>query len=209
MATILTVKEVLDTVETDLADSVLQRLIETAEDDVREYLTPKQRLTLPTILFDKGYAVVLGTDDGTLTVPTLGNYPYVRFEGTYGVGDASFMLDTSYLQTAGIGTVTVTPGRVAAAEFIITANTERTELTFDALLTTEPVTITRILGLCTISPPSQMVSAAIDLVKLAVPYDGIRSERVGEFSQEKLDLQAERFKVLKRLIFMSDESLIS
>ena len=209
MATILTVEEVLDAVETDLSDSTLQRLVETAEDDVREYLTPKQRLRLPVILVDQDYALVLGTDDGMLTVPALGTYPYVRFEGTYGANANSFQADTPNFLTAGSGTVTVTPGEDANAEFTIAANDERTELTFGAGSTTEPVTITRILGICTILPPSQMVSAALDLVKLAVPYDGIRSERVGQFSQEKLDLQAERYKVLKRLIFMSDESLIA
>ena len=166
MATIVTVQEVLDASETDLPDSVLQRLIDTAELDVRKYLTPKQRLTLPTILFDKGYVVVLGTDVGTLAVPALGAYPYVRFEGTYGTGATSWTTDTENLLTAGSGAVTLTPGGVAAAEFIIAANDERTLLTFDALLTTEPVTITRILGLCTILPPSQIVSAVIDLVKL-------------------------------------------
>ena len=213
MATIATIADVLEVIETDLSDQALQRLLDTAEQDVRDYSTKTQRATLPVIVWDTDYVLQLGQADGTITVPSLGSYPYVRFEGTVGADADSFVADTSQLRTAGSGTDTIIPvtdgGAVMASAFVVTANTERTELTIDASGTTEPVTITRILGICTVEPPIGMRSAVIDLVKLAVEYDILQSERVGQFSEVKKDYHNERYKVLKRLVFASKGSLVA
>ena len=209
MATILTVAEVLAAVETDLPDEVIAQLIETAEDDVRDYLSSKQLARLPIILRDEDYVVVLGMMDEELAVPALGALPIVRFEGTVSLTADFWTQDTRNFLTAGTGVETITPNALPAATFVIASNDERTLLTFDATLTTEPVTITRILGLCTLLPPTQMVSAAIDLVKLALEYDILSGERTGQYSETKKDYHSERYKVLKRLVFASKASLVA
>lgn len=214
MITIVTVAEVLDAVETDLPDQVLEQLIETAEDDVREYSTRAQRNTLPVVITVDDFVITPGDSDQVWTLPlSVGAYPIVRFEGIVGANAHTFVADTTYLTTAGTGVVTIIPvtssGPVPGGAFNVTADADRMELTIDASATTEPVTITRLLGLCTTQPPTIMVSAVLDLVKLAIDYDIVSSERTGQHSEIKKDYHNERFKVLKRLVYASGRSLVA
>ena len=214
MATIATVADVLEAVETDFPDNVIERLLETAEEDIREYSTSRQRNTLPVVVTDVDFVILPGVPDQVWTLPSaVGAYPIVRFEGTVGANADPFTADTTYLTTAGAGTGTITPvtaaGPVAGGAFVVTADADRMELTIDATLATEPVTITRLVGLCTVEPPTVMVSAVIDLVKLALEYDIVRAERTGQFSETKNDYHDERFKVLKRLVYASKGSLVA
>ena len=214
MVTIATVADVLEAVETDLPDEVIARLLATAEEDVRDYCTTAQRNTLPVVVTDVAFVILPGVPDQVWTLPSaVGVYPIVRFEGTVGANDDPFTADTTYLTTAGAGTGTVTPvtaaGLIFAGAFVVTADSDRMELTIDATLATEPVTITRLLGICTVEPPTVMVSAVIDLVKLALEYDIVQAERIGQASETKKDYHNERFKVLKRLVYASKGSLVA
>ena len=214
MATITTVADVLEAVETDLPDLVISRLLETAEEDVRDYCTTAQRNALPVVITDVDFVILPGVPDQVWTLPSaVGVYPIVRFEGTVGANADPFTAGTTYLTTAGAGTGTITPvtaaGPVAGGAFVVTADVDRMELTIDATLATEPVTITRLLGICTVQPPAVMVSAVIDLVKLALEYDILQSERIGQASETKNDYHDERFKVLKRIVYASKGSLVA
>ena len=213
MADLTTVQDIRDAVETDLPDSVLQRLIDTAETDVRGYMSADQLMTLPTVLLD-GALVITPGDTLTLATPSgsLGNYSILRFEGT--AAGESWTLDTRAFVASGAAvTSTITPasstGPIVGAEFELTGNDYRTEFMFDGTATTVEVTVARVIGFQTVEPPIEVVSVIIDLVKLAVDYDLVSTERVGQYSETKKDYSNERYKVLKRVLFASGESLVA
>ena len=67
MATVETLAQVLEAVETDLPDSVIRRMLDTAEEDVRAILTTAQRALLPVVLWEgdlaPGAGEILFTSD--------------------------------------------------------------------------------------------------------------------------------------------------
>ena len=214
MATLATIADVLDSVETDLSDRTLQRLIDSAEEDVREYLTSTQRSCLPIIVWTGRYTPALGVPDGSLTLasPILG-YPIVRFEGTVVESGAAvpYAADTVALDQDG-GTDTLMPVTadgmdVPDGAFVVTIDSTGLILTVDTTLTTAAVTVNRVLGLQTAIPPSKIITAVLDLVKVAVIYRGITTEEVGQYEVTQADYHSERGKILRRLIYASDASL--
>lgn len=128
LATLATVAEVLAEVETDLPDAVIQRYLDAAEDDVRDYLTSTEVKTLPVEVWTGKYTPTLGVSDGTLTLPaSILGYPWVRFEGTVVVDGKvrPFSADTDDLDEDGgsdritpaleEGTASVSPGVTTVA----------------------------------------------------------------------------------------------
>ena len=217
MATIATVADVLEAVETDLPDAVLQRMLDTAEDDVRNYLTATARDNLPVVVWSGHHSPTLGVADGSLTVPaSVRSYPIIRIEGTvvYDEETPAFTADTQKLAKDESGAEALTPVTrggvsVAAGRFEIEVDDAGTELGFDTTDTTAAVVITRILGLQQANPPPQWVSASLDLVELAVRYKGIDTERVGQYSVTLSDYHRERARVLGRVVYTSAASLAS
>ena len=51
--------------------------------------------------------------------------------------------------------------------------------------------------------------AVIDLVQLRLQYDGLTSERVGDYTSTRREYHLERAKVLSRLLFAGTESIIA
>ena len=112
MATLLTVADVLELVETDLPDSVLQRYLDAAEEDVREYVTSDERKTLPAIVWSGSFTPDLGEAEVELTLSSaLNAYPRARFEGTVADDGAhpTFRADTLELEKDESGADTLTP----------------------------------------------------------------------------------------------------
>jgi len=112
MATIATVAEVLEIVETDLSDAVIQRYLNAAEEDVREYLTSGQLKTIPTVLWEGSYTPTLGEDDGQIKLTSsVKSHEIARFEGTvaYNSRRPTFSADTRELEEDESGEDTVTP----------------------------------------------------------------------------------------------------
>lgn len=215
MATLATVAEVLEVVETDFPDAVLQRYIDAAEEDVRDYLTSDERKTLPALVWTGKYTPALAADDGSLTLPaSIRGYPLVRFEGTvaHDGGTPAYSVDTDELEKDESGEDTLTPATtegesVAAGAYAVSIDSTGKILTVDTTGTTAAVTITRVLGLQQAVHPVKMVQAVIDLVQLAVRQRGVESERVGQYDVTLNDYHRERNKVLERLVFASDKSL--
>ena len=213
-ATITSISEVLESVETDLPDPALQRLINGAEDDVRHYLSNSQLKTLPCVVWSGRYTPVLGDPNGSLTLLlSILGFPFVRFEGTVALNMATpvYTADTDELGVDG-GTDTIIPvtaGGIAVPDggFVATIDSTGLILTIDTTLTTAAITITRVLALQTLVPPVQMVNAVLDLVMLGVRYRGIEEEEVGEYNVTLQDYHSQRGKVLKRLIFTGGTSL--
>ena len=216
MATMATVAEVLEAIETDLPDRVLQRYLDGAEDDVRQYLTLTERCKLPATVWQGQFPLILGAED-VLTVPSsVRGFPYVRFEGIVTVGGSaqSFTADTPLLETDAAGTGTVTPIAadgtvVTAGAFVVSVDEDGTSLTFDATATSAPLFVQRILGLQSTSHPALVVNAVMDLVQLNVVYRGLRNERVGQYGAGFLDFHEQRGRVLERLVYASNESLVA
>ena len=214
MSTIATVAEVLDAVETDFPDSVLQRMLDAAEEDVRDHLTSTEQAKLPVVIWTGRYRPALNAADGSLTIPTsILACPIVRFEGTVAHNGATpaYTADTEELDEDG-GSDTLTPiladdTEVAAGAYTVTIDDTGKVLTVDTTGTTAAVTITRILGLQQANPPARWVSATIDLVELAVRYRGVKMERVGQYDVTLADYHQERGRVLGRLVYASDKSL--
>lgn len=217
MATLLTVADVLELVETDLPDSVLQRYLDTAEEDVRDYVTSDERKTLPVEVWTGSYSPTLGDADGSLTLPAaINGYPVVRFEGTVAHDGATpkYTVDTKELEEDESGSDTLTPvtandGEVTAGAFEVSIDSTGKILTVDTTDTTAAITITRVMGLQQSTHPVKFVQAVLDLVQLAVIRRGVESERVGQYSISPADYHKERGKVLTRLVFASGESLAS
>ena len=217
MATVETLTRVLEAVETDLPDSVIRRMLDTAEEDVRAILTTAQRALLPVVLWEgdlaPGAGEILFTSD--IAAPTA--YPILQFEGMV-YADTSFVQyhTQSRLFTAGAaGTGTIVPLTEAGASislesYTATYDASETRIEFTTQSPAGGVSVTRILGLATAAlAPATMRSAVTDLVMLAVLYRGIDSERIGQYTVSPSDHHAERAKVLKRLVFTSDESLVA
>ena len=100
MATLATVTEVLEFVETDLPDSILQRILDTAEADVLDYVSVADRVDLAVEFWSGEYTPALGTDDGILHLPApICYYPLVRFEGT--VDGDPFVIDSDFVSVPG------------------------------------------------------------------------------------------------------------
>ena len=212
--TLATIADVLEWVETDVSISALGRHLETAEEDVREHLTSTQRACLPIIVWTGRYTPALGVPDGSLTLrsPIL-SYPIVRFEGTVVEGGATvaYAVDTVALDQDG-GTDTLTPVTADGMDipdgtFVVTIDSTGLILTVDTTATTAAVTVSRVLGLQTAVPPSKVVTAVLDLVKVALIYRGITTEEVGQYEVTQADYHSERGKILRRLIYASDASL--
>ena len=205
----------LEAVETDLPDNVLQRLLDTAEEDVHRVSSRTERECLPLVVWTGSYTPTLGQPDGSLALPiSILGFPIVRFEGTVEVGadNPTYQDDTEALDVDG-GTDTITPVTpddtgVTAGAYVLTIDSTGQALTVDTTLTTAAVTITRILGLQTAVPPFNAVSAVIDLVKVGVIYRGLVNEQTGQYSVVFSGYHAERAKILGRLIFASSESLV-
>lgn len=215
MSTIATVADVLAALETDLPDSVLQRYLDTAEDDIRAYLPATNRTALPVVVWTGKYTPILGEADGSLTLPSsIRGYPLVRFEGTVAQASEtpSYAVDTDQLQTAESGTATITPVvddvAVAAGAYDVAIDDTGLILTVDTSATTAAVTITRILGLQTAAPPARYLDAVLSLVEISTRPRGIASKRVGQYGTTFMDPETARFKVLGRLVYASDESIL-
>ena len=214
MATFATIADVFKALETDLPDSVLQRHLDTAEDEVRQYLTEKQRATLPVVLWDGRYVPALGESDGRLTLHESAlSYPWVRLEGTVAEDGEmpAFSADTDKLEAPG-GTSSLVPTTadgaiVETASFNVAVDETGKAFTINTTDTATAVVFTRVLGLQQPTHPARIVSAVIDLVELAVQCRGIRAKRVGQYSITLADYDAERAKVLGRLVYASGESL--
>ena len=214
MATIATVADVLEAVETDLPDSVLLRLLDSAEQDVRIFITKDERATLPLVVWEGRYTPALGMADGSLTVRgSLFTFNYIRFEGKVTVNgeQVDYTADTEALDTDG-GSDTITPvladdTEVAAGAFVATIDSTGLILTIDTTLTTAAVSIRRILGLAQLAPSARYVQAVLDLVKEGTLYRGIKTERVGQYDATLLDYHQERGKILGRLVYQGGESL--
>lgn len=212
-ATIATLAEVLEAVETDLPDGVLQRYINDAEAAVRKQLTVKERATLPVIVWAKRYSPALGSS-ADLTLPSsILAYPWVRFEGTveYDSGTPLFTADTEELDEDG-GSDTITPVTadgifITDGAVVATIDSTGKELTLDATATTAALTFTRILGLQEQEHPVDYVSAVLDLVELAVLNRGFDTERVGQYSVQMRDYQTEKWAILRRVVFSGSESV--
>ena len=100
MATLATTAEILESVETDLPDAVLQRMLDTAEADVRDYISVSDRVDLAVEFWSGEYTPALGTDDGILHLPApICYYPLVRFEGT--VDGDPFVIDSDFVSVLG------------------------------------------------------------------------------------------------------------
>ena len=211
MSTLTTVAAVLEQVETDLPDTALQRLLETAEVDVRSYASKVERASLPAVVWDIGYDAAIGVSDGSLTLPTsIRGYPIARFEGriTPASGDpVSFELDTPDLETDESGTATL--ALTDAGTFDVTVSEDGLTLTIDTTSATKTFTLDRLLGLQTGSPPPPYVSAVIDLVKLGAQYEGPESERTGSYTVTFADYHRERNRVLERLMFSGNGSILT
>ena len=227
MATLATIADVLASIETDLPDSVLGRMLDSAEEDVRAYVSATERAALPVVIWTGRYTPALNSDTGKLTVPnSIRVCPITRFEGTVTVDGSpvSFMADTEALAepldpddpnppanlTATLTPVTVDGDEVAAGAFGVTVEVANGKvLTFDTTATTAAITLTRILALTTSVVPAKYQSATLDLVALAVLRRGISSERVGQYSMVLADYHQQRAAVLQRLLFASGSSLVA
>jgi len=215
MATIATVAEVLEIVETDLSDATIQRYLDSAEEDVRDYISSDERKTLPVVVWTGKFTPTLGAADNSLALPaSIRTYPMARFEGTvaYDGGTPAYTVDTEELEKDESGEDTLTPvttdgDSVAAGGFHVEIDPTGKALTVDATSTTAAVTITRVLGLQQSVHPVKLAQAVIDLAQLAVRQRGVKSERVGQYSVSLADFHAERNKVLGRLVYASDKSL--
>ena len=69
MATMVTLSEVLDGLETDLSNKVVQRHVDEAEADVRNYISSTERKTLPVVIWTGRYTPTLGAS-AILTLPS-------------------------------------------------------------------------------------------------------------------------------------------
>lgn len=213
MATIATVEGIRDSIETDVADSVLQRLIDSEELSIREQLTTTHRAQLPVIIWTGRYTPTLGSSADLMLASSILAANWVRIEGTvsYNSDTPDFTADTMALDTDG-GSDTMTPlladgTSVPAGVFTVTIDDTGKELTFDATATTAAIVITRILSLTTQEPSPQLVSALIELVELSLRNRSLQSERVGQYAVTFRDFQTEKWAVLRRLVLSSDESI--
>ena len=212
MGTLTTVASVFDEIETDLPDATLQRMVDTAEVEVRAFASKGERATLPVIVWAGIYEAATGVADGTLTLPSsIRDYPLARLEGDItpaGGGElVPFELDTTALETNGTGTATFT--LTDSGTFDVTVSDDGLTLTIDTTSATSAFTICRVLGLQSALPPVVYVSAVHDLVKLAAQYEGPEAERVGTYAVTFADYHKERNKVLERLAFAGTGPLLA
>ena len=216
MATFATIEDVLESVETDLSDAVLQRMLDGAEHDVRAYLDAADIALLPVVVWfgsldiAPGVIATLGLDSGVR------DYPIVRFEGTVAQSGETpaFGADARFLETSETGTGDLVPlladgTPVTTATMTVTVDAADENLTFDTLGTAPVLVITRVLGLHTVETPAMLVQAVLDLVDLATRYRGIETERTGQYTVTLQDYHTERGKVLQRLIFSGSGSLVA
>ncbi len=213
MATLATVAEVLEQVETDLPDAVIQRYLDAAEADLRDYVSSDELKTFPVSIWSGRFMPTLGEADNDLRLlASPRGYPITRITGT--VGDAGFHADTEELQTDESGLdlivpVTTAGVRTPTGTFSVEISENGEVLTFDATHATAALTITNVDGLQQAVHPPKMVQAVMDLVQLALRQRGVKSERVGQYDVTLADYHEERNKVLSRLVYASDKSLVS
>ena len=214
MATLATVAEVLELVETDLPDSVIQLLLDAAEEDARIALGSEGGKTLPTVLWQGVFAPTLGAVTGLTILESVSGYAYTRIEGTveYNGQREVFTSDTEEFLSGQSLTTIITPitedgVSVQDGEFTLTVDTSGKVFTFDLTTTMAAIRITRILGLRTFSQSSSVKTAVLDLVRISVDYRGLQQERTGEHGQTWRDYHSERSKILTRVLFNGVDSL--
>lgn len=221
MGVLATIADVKDAVTTSATDRTLQRLIDTAEEDIRRFLGEDERETLPVVVWTGAFTVP--AVDGTLTVATsILTHNYVRFEGR--VGTTTFSADTAALDTDG-GSETLTPmdadgNPLSTAAFTATIDSTGRVITLVRTSTDTPV-LTRILGLTTQTVDARFVTAVVDLVENELTEgaggtgDVVR-ERIGQYevqfqqrtaSAETSSHNVRFWQIIRRLVLAGDESL--
>ena len=214
MATLATVAEVLEFVETDLPNAVIQRFLDAAEEDARVALGSEGGKTLPTVLWQGVFAPALAMSTALTILESVSGYAYTRIEGTveYNSERQVFTADTQEFLSGQSLTTTITPitedgVSVSDGEFTLTVDTSGKVFTFDLTTTTAAIRITRILGLRTISQSASFKVAVLDLVRISLDYRGLEEEQTGEYEATWRNYHAERSQILLRVLFNGVDSL--
>ena len=136
MSRLVTVRDVLDAVETDLPDSVLSDYIEDAEADLTEYLSSTERSSLPVQYWSGAVRLDGVTPTGEAEAGTVRSANAVRIAGFTDNGGVrtAFYVDTNALNSSGSGTADLIPilssgAAYSAGAFTVTVN-DQGEITF-------------------------------------------------------------------------------
>ena len=216
MSRLVTVRDVLDAVETDLQDSVLSDYIEDAEADLTEYLSSTERSSLPVQYWSGAIRLDGVTTTGQAEAGTVRSATAVRIAGFTDNGGVrvAFYVDTNALNSSGSGTADLIPilssGTAYSAGAFTASVDPQGEITFTWTGTAAYIEITSIVGQAILGRVGypQYRKAVLDLVRLAVRYTGVQTERVGDYSETLRDYHDERNKVLARLVYAGSTSLV-
>ncbi len=165
MATLLTVAQVREHVETDIGDDAVQRLVDDADAEIIRRLGPVASQVTMLDGGDENLRLPRKATAITAAVELYGDVTYTLDATDYTLRGDGYTLER---QNDGTNPSPVWRGSVT--------------------ITSTPVDET-----------AQRKRLLVDLVKLAVAYDALSSNRIGDVAVQGLDYQAEREKLFRGL----------
>lgn len=215
MSTLIPLGALLDAVETDESNRSLLRRLEADELEVLSVLPKAERVAAPadsTLLIP----VVIPPGESGRAVVVLNSMRVqskLRLEGTLGSDETPFWASVE-IPDDETDEVTVTP---------VTALGYRSDYSFGVMVSMNGLTLTintqtpmtagdlTLESVASFTAPlsARLEQAVIDLVKVGLEYEGLTSERSGDYTRHVQEYHKERSRILSRVLLSGSTSILT